>query len=255
MIRVEREQAVAVVVMDRPKVNALSPAFLEALDQGLAEAWDAPGTRAVVLASAQERAFSAGFDLKELDRLEPAEFAGFFGAFARLYRRVAWGPAPVVAAVAGHALAGGAILALACERRVFGTGDWGFGLTEVDLGLPLPGGVIELLREGCDAATAYEIAVLGRVLRPAEAFDRGLAHRLVPAGEVVEAALEEARDLARKPPRAAAELRAALRRPLAQRMERADRDAGERFLRWWTGDEAKARRRAVLERLGRGAKG
>ncbi len=87
MIRVEREQAVAVVVMDRPKVNALSPAFLEALDQGLAEAWDAPGTRAVVLASAQERAFSAGFDLKELDRLEPAEFAGFFGAFARLYRR------------------------------------------------------------------------------------------------------------------------------------------------------------------------
>ncbi|NOY45279.1 MAG: enoyl-CoA hydratase/isomerase family protein, partial [Deltaproteobacteria bacterium] len=83
MVRVEREDGVALVLMDRPKVNALSPAFLETLDQGLAKAWEAPGTRAVVLASAQERAFSAGFDLKELDRLGPAEFAGFFGAFAR----------------------------------------------------------------------------------------------------------------------------------------------------------------------------
>ncbi|RMG89958.1 MAG: enoyl-CoA hydratase/isomerase family protein [Candidatus Dadabacteria bacterium] len=252
MIRIERDGGVVTVFLDRPKVNALSPEFLEAIQRGLEEAWSDPRARAVVLASAQDRAFSAGFDLRALDALPPEAFARFFGTFALLYRKVAWARVPVVAAVGGHALAGGAILALACERRVFGTGEWGFGLTEVDLGLPLPGGVMEMLKEEGDARTAYELAAMGRVLRPNEAFERGIAHRLVPAGEVLAAAREEAAALAAKPPRALAALREALRAPLAARMEEADRDAGTAFLEWWTSPEATERRRKVLERLGKG---
>ncbi len=249
MIDVERRGPVAVILLNRPKVNALSPELVEALTRTVEQLTNGPDTGAVVLASRLERTFCAGFDLKALDALEGEAFARFFGTFACLYRRIAAAPVPVVAAVGGHALAGGAILALACERRVFGRGEWGFGLTEVDLGLPLPAGVVELLREAVDPITAYEAAALGRVFDPSEAADRGLAHRLVAPEDVLEEAVSEAAALAAKPREALGAIRAALRGPLAHRLEAADRDAGARFRDWWNRPEAVARRRRILERL------
>ena len=249
MIDVERRGPVAVILLNRPKVNALSPELVEALLAAFQEVATRPDTGAVVLASRLERAFSAGFDLKALDALEGPAFARFFGTFALLYRRIAAAPVPVVAAVGGHALAGGAILALACERRVFGRGEWGFGLTEVALALPLPAGVVELLREAADPATAYEAAALGRVFTPSEAAERGLAHRLVAPASVLDEAVSEAAALAEKPRDALAAIRGELRGPLAERMEAADRDVGERFREWWNRPEALARRRRILERL------
>ncbi len=249
MVEIQRDGEVTVLFLGRPKVNALSPELVEAIAAGMDRAFSEPGVRAVVLASRLERAFSAGFDLRELDTLSPGEFARFFDGFAELYRRIAAGPVPVVAAVAGHALAGGAILALACERRVFGEGQWGFGLTEVDVGLPLPGGVLELLRSAADETTVYEAAALGRVFTPAEAAERRLAHRIVPGAEVLPAAMDEARALAAKPPKALREIRRMLRGPLGERMRAADRDVGEMFSRWWRGEESTACRRRILERL------
>ena len=249
MVEIQRNGEVAVLFLERPKVNALSPELVDGIASGLEQVLADPGVRAVVLASRLGRVFCAGFDLRELDALSPGEFTRFFDGFAGLYRRIAAGPVPVVAAVAGHALAGGAILALACERRVFGEGQWGFGLTEVDVGLPLPGGVLELLRAATDEATVYEAGALGRVFTPAEAAERRLAHRLVPGPEVLPAALEEARNLAAKPPRALGEIRRMLRGSLGERIRAADRDVGEMFSRWWRGEESTACRRRILERL------
>ncbi len=255
MVEIRRDGDVAVLLLDRPKVNALSPELVGRIASGLEGVFSEPGVRAVVLASRLGRAFSAGFDLRQLDGLSPGEFARFFDGFAALYRRIASGPVPVVAAVAGHALAGGAILALACERRVFGEGSWGFGLTEVDVGLPLPPGVLELLRATTDEATVYEAAALGRVFTPAEAAERRLAHRLVPGPEALAAAMDEARSLSAKPPGALGEIRRMLRGALAERIRDADRDVGEMFSRWWRGEESTACRRRILERLSGGAGG
>ncbi len=249
MIDVERRGPVAVILLNRPKVNALSPELVQTLLRTLEEVSASSGIGAVVLGSRLERAFSAGFDLRALDALGGDAFERFFGTFALLYRRIAGGPVPVVAAVGGHALAGGAILALACERRVFGRGEWGFGLTEVDLGLPLPPGVVELLREAVGAATAYEAAALGRVFQPSEAAARGLAHRLVAPADLLEEAVSEAVALAEKPREALGAIRKALRGPLVERVEAADRSAGEWFRDWWNRPEAVARRRRILERL------
>ncbi len=249
MIDVERRGPVAVILLNRPKVNALSPELVEALLRTVEEVTSSPDTGAVVLGSRLERVFSAGFDLKALDALEGEAFARFFGTFALLYRKIVGSPVPVVASVGGHALAGGAILVLACERRVFGRGEWGFGLTEVDLGLPLPPGVLELLRDAVDPATAYEAAALGRVFKPSEAAARGLAHRLVAPEAVLDEAVSEAAALAGKPREALGAIRKSLRGPLAERLEASDRNAGDWFRDWWSRPEAVARRRRILERL------
>ncbi|MHB8764014.1 MAG: enoyl-CoA hydratase/isomerase family protein [Deferrisomatales bacterium] len=249
MIDVERHGPVAVLHLNRPKVNALSPGFLQALLTAVGEVERDEEVGALVLASRSPKTFSAGFDLKEISTLPPERFCAFIGDFARLYRALFAGRVPVVAAVGGHAVAGGAILALACDRRVFAEGPGRFGLSEVDLGLPLPPGVLRLLRAAVTERVAYEAACLGRLYAPAEAREAGFADRLVPAAECLEAALAEARALAAKPRQALGALRHLVRGAAERALEEADEGAAETFHDWWQSPEASARRQALLASL------
>ncbi|GAB4261286.1 MAG: enoyl-CoA hydratase/isomerase family protein [Deferrisomatales bacterium] len=246
MVEVDRHGGVAVLTMTRPKVNALSGAMVRAISEGLSEVCGDASVGAVVLASGMERAFSAGFDLKELDELASEPFEGFIESFAALYRQIATAPVPVVAAVGGHALAGGAILALACDRRVFAEGQWGFGLTEVDLGVPLPPGVVHLIRTVGGERVALEACVFGRRYTPAEARQVGLADRLVAPEALPEAAGAEAAELAAKPRGALAAIREQFRVPLGRELARLDAGVGGSFRRWWFDPVAVERRRQVL---------
>ncbi len=249
MIEIERDGGVAVLTLARPKVNALSPELVAGLRQAVAELSADPGVGAVVLASRVERTFSAGFDLKRLHGLDEGPFGAFIEGFTALYRELFAGPVPVVAAVNGHAIAGGAILALAADRRVFGDGSGRFGLTEVDLALPLPPGVVELLRAAVGDHRAAEAALFGRLYGVAEAAAAGFADRVVPAGECLGAAVAEARALAAKPRAALRAIRELVRGSAGRAVAAADAGAGAAFRRWWTTPEATERRLAVLASL------
>ncbi|MFU8857924.1 MAG: enoyl-CoA hydratase/isomerase family protein, partial [Deferrisomatales bacterium] len=159
------------------------------------------------------------------------------------------GALPAVAAVGGHAVAGGAILALACDRRFLADGDGRFGLTEVDLALPLPAGVHHLLRAAAGDHRALEAGLFGRLYSPREALTAGFADRLVPPDELLASALGEARELAEKPRDALRAIRQALRGPVCRALEEADDRVDEEFGRWWFSAEAKGRRAELLERL------
>lgn len=206
---------VAVLRLDDGKANALTPdavaAFHPALDRARAEAG------AVVLAGRPGR-FSAGFDLATLSS-GPEAAVGLLAAGARLALRLYVHPQPVVAACTGHAIAMGALLLLAADRRIGAAGQAKIGLNEVAIGLTLPRFGVELARDRLARRHLTGAAVLATIYDPASACEAGFLDRLVKPERVVEDAVSEAEHLAGLDPAALAGTKQRLRAERAAELE------------------------------------
>jgi enoyl-CoA hydratase len=191
-VRVERRGAVALLRLDRPKVNALSLQVLAELGEAAAELQaDLPGALVVW---GGERIFGAGADIAELQSasgpvLVPGGFRTALDALAGL-------PRLTIAAINGVALGGGCELALACDVRVAAT-DARLGLPEIQLGIIPGGGGTQRLARAVGAARAKELVLTGRQVAADEALAIGLVQSLAEPGEVLGKALELAESVAR----------------------------------------------------------
>ncbi len=211
---VAREDAVAVVTIDRPEaLNALDVATLTALRDRLAELAADSGVRAVVLTGAGEKAFAAGADIKYMSGLdiEQAKEWGALGHEAgRLLETM---PKATIAAVNGFALGGGCELALACDIR-FASTRAKLGQPEINLGI-IPGwGGTQRLARATTLGFAKELIFTGRLVDADEALRRGLVDAVVEPEELLPRALETARLIASKSPVALAAAKAACNRAL-----------------------------------------
>lgn len=233
------------VSLNNGKANALDGALFDALEQELDRAL-AGSARAVVL-TGYDRYFSAGLNLKSLpDHREG--LSAFLDRFERGLLRLVTFPLPVVAAINGHAIAGGLVLATACDVRVTADGDYKIGLSEIDLGVPFPAVALELVRQAVSERWLAELMLGARLLTPAEALDAGLVHHLVPADKLLSEALTHADRLGEKPQPAFRITKAAMRKELVASIEASSREAREAFLDCWFSDEARKRREAKLTR-------
>jgi enoyl-CoA hydratase len=198
LIRVDREDAVAVVTVDRQEaLNALDVETLTALRDRLRELADDSETRVVVLTGAGEKAFVAGADIKYMSGLD-VDGAKAWGALGheatRLLEEM---PKPAIAAVNGFALGGGCELALACDLR-FASSRAKLGQPEIDLGI-IPGwGGTQRLPRVVGAGAAKELLYTGRTVDAEEALRIGLVNGI--HDPVLDRALEVARVLAAKSP-------------------------------------------------------
>lgn len=231
----------------RPPVNALSPALVGALRAAFGAVERDAACDAIVL-SGQPGLFSAGLDVRELDRLEPAALAAFVDDFFALQRAIAASTRPIVAAITGHCPAGGTVLALYCDYRIMARGPYTIGLNEVQVGL-YPGELIMRAFERLvGPRRGAELLTRGALLDPAAALEAGLVDELTD-GELVRArALEYARGLLALPPAAYARTRALVRRDLVRLFEAVEERFAEQFLEIWFSDETRARLKALLVR-------
>jgi enoyl-CoA hydratase/carnithine racemase len=192
--RVELEDAVAVLRLDRPPVNALN---LQMQREILAAArWLAasPEVRAVVLYGG-ERMFAAGADIKEMAAMSYQEMAEASRLLQQSFAEVAAIPAPVVAAITGYALGGGCELALCADLRVVGERAK-LGQPEVLLGV-IPGlGGSQRLPRLIGPSRAKDLILTGRHVGAQEALAMGLADRVVEDASVLDEALGLARTFA-----------------------------------------------------------
>ena len=187
-----REDGVAVVRLDRPKMNALSRALLHQLAAVAGELTaDPPGA---VVVWGGERIFAAGADISEFGG--PAEAREIGGEFRRALDAVAAIPRATIAAVTGYALGGGCELALACDLRVVGD-TAKLGQPEILLGIIPGGGGTQRLSRLVGASRAKDIIFSGRQVDAEEALRIGLADRVAPAAEVFDTAVAWAAELAR----------------------------------------------------------
>ncbi len=221
-LRCVREDFLAIVTIDRPPVNALSKQVLLELQEVLA-AWAADlEIRVVIVTGAGNKAFVAGADIGGLADLTPATGKQLNRVFQSTFNQIADFSRPVICAVNGLAFGGGCELALACDLRVAAESAR-FGLTEVNLGLiPGGGGTVRLPRI-IPVGMAKELIFSGRHINADEAEKIGLVNRVVPEGEVLDAAREIGRRIAGKGPVAVEQVKKAINRgldlPLSEAMD------------------------------------
>lgn len=225
-LKLERHGRVAELTLSRNSLNTLSPTFVAEIDRVLDELAGDDTAGALVLGSASAKFFSAGWDLPELLELDAEGFLAFYRRFNSTSAKLAGLPIPSVAAMAGHAVAGGAIFALACDWRVMGSGKAKFGLNEVDLGVPMPLAAALLAREVGGWRGGRDLLMAGRLFPPLEALDAGLVDATVEPEHVRDEALERAETLAGKPGGAVGVMKRVLRAPFEAAC-RAGREADE----------------------------
>jgi enoyl-CoA hydratase len=243
------DAGVAVLTLDLGRGNAIDHAFIEALEAAL-DAALAEGARAVVL-TGRGKVFCGGLDLVTLAAYDHAEMARFVDAFDDCFRKVLAYPRPVVAAVNGHALAGGAILAFACDHRVAQPGPFFLGLNEVELGISFPAGAFEIARRSVPERSIGAVLLEGRRFSPEEALAAGLVHALAPEGGALAAATAQAARFAAGGVEAVADVKADLVAPVLGRIAATTAMRKERFLARWFAPEARRRIAALVERLGK----
>ncbi len=197
LVRTERRGRAAILTLDHPPVNVLSRAVLDELTVRLDEAERDPEVRAVILASASERAFAAGADIREMAPMGPDEARAHGARGQGVTRRIERLPLPVIAAVHGACLGGGCEIALACDFLI-ASEEATFGQPEVNLGvMPGWGGTRRLPRR-IGPAAARRWILTGRSVSASEALRAGLVHEVVPRAELLPAALRLAGELAER---------------------------------------------------------
>ena len=230
-VLIELDDGVAVVTIDRPAVrNAISPATMDGLEAALAAAGDA---RVLVLRGSGDRAFVSGGDLKALAKIRTHEEAVAMALrMRRLCDQIATFPAPVIAALNGHALGGGAEVAVAADIRV-AADDVVIGFNQADLAIMPAWGGAERLAGLVGRAQALLLTTTGEKLGTAEAHRIGLIERVYPRAGFEESWRALARRMAAAPARSIKSVIA----PAAPHHHPAlARAAADTFARLWTAD-------------------
>ena len=237
--------------LDRPPVNALDPATVEALHEALAQACARAADARVgaLVLSGRPGMFSAGLDVPALLALDRAGMLRFWARFFGLMRVLAESPLPIAAAFTGHSPAGGTVLGIFCDARFAAAGDYRIGLNEVQVGLCVPPVVLAAFERVVGPRQAAFHAIQGTLMSPAAAHAIGLVDEVLPMEEVVPRAIAWAGALAALPPQAVARTRAFVRQPLIDAVRDLEAPTNAQMLEVWFGAEAQGALRAMMERL------
>jgi enoyl-CoA hydratase/carnithine racemase len=190
-VRLEVEDGVGTIRIDRPKMNALNVQVQEEIRAAAAEATERDDVRGVVLYGG-ERVFAAGADIKEMADMAYADMVARSGPLQSALTAVARIPKPVVAAVTGYALGGGCELALCADIRI-AADDATLGQPEILLGIIPGAGGTQRLTRLVGPAKAKDIIFTGRFVKADEALRIGLVDKAVPADKVYDEAVAWAR--------------------------------------------------------------
>jgi enoyl-CoA hydratase/carnithine racemase len=190
-VRLDVEDGIGTIRLDRPPMNALNVAGQEELRTAAQAATANPTVRAVVVHGG-EKVFAAGVDIKEMADMSYVDMVARADALTSAFDAIARIPKPVVAAVVGYALGGGCELALACDWRV-AAADAKLGQPEINLGIIPGAGATQRLSRLIGPARAKDIIMSGRMVTAEEALAIGLVDKVVPAEEVYPAAVDMVR--------------------------------------------------------------
>ncbi len=199
-ITLHLEGEIATVLLNRPdKLNALNAQLLNELDQAFQWLSEQSNLRCVILSGTGPKAFAAGADIAELHECNAESGASFAERGQAIFTRIENFPVPVIAAVNGFALGGGCELAMACHFR-YASANAKFGQPEVKLGI-IPGyGGTQRLARLCGSAVAIELICSADIISAERALSIGLVNKVVPADELMTAALSTAQQIASMAP-------------------------------------------------------
>ena len=252
MVGVLREDDgdVAVLRLEHGKVAALDLELLEGLGAALADLARERPAAAVLTGTGSS--FSAGVDLHRVVEGGRAYLEPFLRELERAFRALFTFPRPVVAALNGHAIAGGLVLACACDRRLMARGNGRLGVPELVVGVAFPALALEIVRGVLPARAVGDLLLRGQRVDGEAALALGLVDELVEPERLRARAVAAARELGALDARAFELTKAAWRAPLLEHLARTAGAHDERVLEQWCAPSTAATIRGYLERtLGR----
>jgi enoyl-CoA hydratase len=231
MLDVEQRSGVTVVRLQHGKVNALDLELLRALTAVMR---DLDPNGAVVITGAGT-AFSAGVDLNRIVAGGRPYIQEFLPALSETFLAIFDHPGPVLAAVNGHAIAGGCVIAAACDVRVMSLGT--IGLAELSVGVPFPTAAMEILRHAAGPAAGY-LVLTAALLDASQARSIGLVHDVTGADVLLDSVLDRARQMAQVPAAVFAFSKRQVQQPARDRIAARSGDE-EAVLAMWSSDRTR----------------
>jgi enoyl-CoA hydratase len=249
-LRIERHDALAVLRLDKPRGNAIDEELIGDLSAACEELSRDAGLRGVLLASAHPKLFCPGLDLVALFGYDRRGMQRFMAAFSEAVLALFALEKPVVAAVSGHAVAGGCILALTADMRLLRRGAH-IGLNEVKVGVPLPWDVAVLLRHTVNPGALTRVALLGRNFADEEAVEVGLADAVLEAEGFDAECSKRLAEFVDKQPAAVAATKRYLRAGALGEMRARQRELQAEWLDAWFSEETRGRIQEIVAGLTR----
>jgi enoyl-CoA hydratase/carnithine racemase len=238
------DEPLGIVTLHRGKVNALNEAVVEQLGECLEDLADEQRVRAVIL-TGQGSFFSFGFDVPGFMNHSREAFGEFVRSFTSLYLELFTFAKPVVAAINGHAIAGGCMLSTACDYRLMVTGKARIALNEIDFGATVLVGSTEMLKLCVGQRNAESILYSGALFSAEEALELGLVNEATSAEELTAAARNVASELAGKDAAAFQSMKRLLRGPVASDIRAREEDGIAEFLEIWFSESTRRKREKI----------
>src|SRR5690242_12312811 len=232
MLKSTTESGITTIQLAHGKASALDVELVKALDDAVRAAERDDATRAVIL-TGTGKIFCAGVDLFRVVK-EGAPYAEqFLPALSAMFLRLFSFPKPVVAAVNGHAIAGGCVITCTADYRLMANGTGTIGVPELKVGVPFPLVAIEILRFAVTSGHLQELVFVGRTCAPAAAAQHRLIDEVVEGAELLDRARAVAERLATEPMARFRVTKQQLRRPVLDAIARHDDETSGAVVRGW----------------------
>jgi enoyl-CoA hydratase/carnithine racemase len=247
-VRLEKQDSIGHIVLDRPPANSYDKTFMEELDAAIEQARADDTVKAIVVRSASERFFSAGADVSVFAKSGLDEQNAFVICANEAIGKLESTPKAVVAAINGHCLGGGLEIALCCDFRIAADGGYKIGLPEVTLGL-LPGtGGTQRLPRLIGRQKALDLMLRGTTLSPQEALAAGVVDEVVPAAELAARAADRARAYATGPTYAIGQIKIATVQGYGMRLDEGLKLERDALIRLFKSEDAREGVTAFVEK-------
>lgn len=235
-IQIEITDNIAVLRIDRPSANAIDLETAREFANSLSSLVERNDVGAVIVTGVG-KCFSAGLDLKVIPTYDRDRQQAMVMEINRLFGRLYDLPFPTIAAVNGHAIAGGVILTLACDYRIGAEGDYKLGLAEMRVGVPFPVAALAIVQSELSHRAARLMVLTARNLNPRDALSYGVLDELQPPELLLNRAMEVAREMAALPRTTYARIKRDLRAHARSLVDDAIDNRNEPMLESWLGAE------------------
>ena len=232
LVLATKEKGIATVTLQRGKVNALNEPMVEEIFDSFGNLETDTEVKSIIFTGAG-KFFSFGFDVPEFMKYSKKDFISFMEKFTNLYTYLFQFPKPIVAALNGHTIAGGCMLATACDFRIMATGKGKISLNEITFGAPVFAGSAEMLRFCVGSRNAQSILYSGAMYSAEEAFGLGLVDQVSSKDALLDDAAKVAQELAEKDSSAFTIIKKLLRKAVAEEMVKHEKDYILEFADIW----------------------
>ncbi len=231
-IQISTGGGIATVTLNRGKVNALNESMVEEIRSCFEELRNDQAVRAIIL-TGQGKFFAFGFDIPEFLSYSKDAFIRYLTKFTALYTYVFLLPKPIIAALNGHTIAGGCMLALACDYRIMVSEKAKISLNEIAFGSSVFAGCVEMLKFCAGSRNAQKVLYSGAMFSAEEAKQLGLIDLTASQDMLDDEARKVAEDFAQKDSAAFRSIKTLLRKPVAEEMIPRERNSVHEFADIW----------------------